>query len=248
MERRGEKRWSRDIITTLSLSLNAFFTPPNPFNAPPSSPHARAPHPAPLLQTHSFPSLSPPPPPGSHQPHRFPLERAKPPPLAILPSHPMLGPYAQCPIVLNLPFPPTNFSPSLPFHTSLLSYLPHPISLQAPFPSIYSVSPSPFPLFPHPHPTTQSTPRPLLYPSPEVSVMVRSWRVFFREGKERREGKGRGAGADGGQGSCNRSTASGVKANNYSNETVGCTPESPAAKKLAACRFTTVEAAPARPS
>ncbi len=144
--------------------------------------------------------------------------------------------------------------PLSPHQLFPLSSLPHLPSL-IPTPSHLPSSPLPlylfcvpFPLFPHPHPTTQSTPRPLLYPSPEVSVMVRSWRVFFREGKERREGKGRGAGADGGQGSCNRSTASGVKANNYSNETVGCTPESPAAKKLAACRFTTVEAAPARPS
>lgn len=190
MERRGEKRWSRDIITTLSLSLNAFFTPPNPFNAPPSSPHARAPHPAPLLQTHSFPSLSPPPPPGSHQPHRFPLERAKPPPLAILPSHPMLGPYAQCPIVLNLPFPPTNFSPSLPFHTSLLSYLPHPISLQAPFPSIYSVSPSPSSLTPIQQPNR------LPAPSYTQALKFLSWfgagGSFL--GKEKSGGRGRGGG------------------------------------------------------
>ncbi len=74
MERRGEKRWSRDIITTLSLST--LFSP----TLTPSMPRQALHMPAPFLQTTPFPSHVP------STSSRIPstlsissLERAKPP-------------------------------------------------------------------------------------------------------------------------------------------------------------------------
>ena len=55
VERRGEKRWSRDIITTLSLSKHSFSTPPNPLQCPASSPHAPRSPPGTSSPNHPFP-------------------------------------------------------------------------------------------------------------------------------------------------------------------------------------------------
>ena len=169
------------VPTNKSPPKTLFFTPPNPLQCPPALPTRHLFSKPPLS-----PPMSPPPPPGSHQPYRFPLSRELNPPAGHSPITPHARPLRLMSNCLKPPLSPPLILPPLK--------LPHIPSL-VPTPSHLPSSPLfrvPFPLFPHPHPTTQSTPPPPpISKSPEVSVMVRSWRVFSREGQERREGKGR---------------------------------------------------------